>query len=151
MRWGVLSTGGESPSRTATLPPSWPPPSSPAPLPGSPMSSTMRMRAAGIANDFTLALKRTPNAVLQACASRSQATADEYAAKHGFVAAYASYEVMLPTHPRERRWCPVADCIMDTGRRRSLLTLPWRLSTSQRLTTCTASSFSCAWTPVNTC
>jgi len=59
--------------------------------------ATMRwvvLSTGGIANDFTLALKRTPNAVLQACASRSQATADEYAAKHGFVAAYASYEAL---------------------------------------------------------
>jgi predicted dehydrogenase len=49
----------------------------------------------GIANDFTLALKKTPKAVLHACASRSQASADEFATKHGFAKAYASYEALL--------------------------------------------------------
>jgi len=47
-----------------------------------------------ICNDFTLALKRTPKAVLHAVASRTQALADEFAQKHGFAKAYASYEAL---------------------------------------------------------
>ena len=47
-----------------------------------------------ICNDFTLALKKTPKAVLHACASRTQASADEFAQKHGFAKAYASYEAL---------------------------------------------------------
>ena len=47
-----------------------------------------------ISNDFALALKKTPNAVLHACASRSQASADEFAQKHGFAKAYGSYEAL---------------------------------------------------------
>lgn len=49
----------------------------------------------GIANDFSLALKTTPGAVLHAVASRSQASADEFAAKHGFSKAYDSYEKLV--------------------------------------------------------
>ena len=45
-----------------------------------------------IANDFTLELKQTPDAILQAVASRSQETADAFASKHGFAKAHASYE-----------------------------------------------------------
>ena len=44
-----------------------------------------------IANDFALALKNTPNAELYAVASRSQASADAFAAKHGFTKAFATY------------------------------------------------------------
>ena len=47
-----------------------------------------------ISNDFALALKKTPKAVLHACASRSQASADEFAQKHGFAKAYGSYEAL---------------------------------------------------------
>ena len=47
-----------------------------------------------ICNDFTLALKKTPKAVLHACASRTQASADDFAQKHGFAKAYASYEAL---------------------------------------------------------
>lgn len=49
----------------------------------------------GIANDFSLALKRTPGAELHAVASRSQAAANEFAAKHGFTHAYASYAELV--------------------------------------------------------
>ena len=38
----------------------------------------------GIANDFSLALSKTDGAVLHACASRSQSSADAFAATHGF-------------------------------------------------------------------
>ena len=48
-----------------------------------------------IANDFALALKNTPNAELYAVASRSQASADAFAAKHGFTKAFASYEALV--------------------------------------------------------
>ena len=48
-----------------------------------------------IANDFTNELKFTPNAILHACASRSQTTADAFATKHGFAKAYGSYEALL--------------------------------------------------------
>ena len=48
-----------------------------------------------IANDFAKELSQTPTAVLHACASRSQKTADEFAAKHGFACAYGSYEALL--------------------------------------------------------
>lgn len=47
-----------------------------------------------IANDFTLALKATPDATLHAVASRSQASADEFAKKHGFAKAHSSYEAL---------------------------------------------------------
>ena len=45
-----------------------------------------------IANDFSLSLKLTPNAVLHAVASRTKASAEAFAAKHGFSRAYGSYE-----------------------------------------------------------
>ena len=48
----------------------------------------------GIANDFSLALSKTDGAVLHACASRSQSSADAFAATHGFSKAYASYEAL---------------------------------------------------------
>ena len=48
-----------------------------------------------IANDFTLALAKTPGATRHAVASRSQASADAFAAKHGFAKAYASYEALV--------------------------------------------------------
>jgi dihydrodiol dehydrogenase / D-xylose 1-dehydrogenase (NADP) len=48
-----------------------------------------------ICNDFTLALKKTPKAVLHAVASRSQESADEFAQKHGFAKAYPSYEALV--------------------------------------------------------
>lgn len=48
-----------------------------------------------IANDFALALKNTPNAELYAVASRSQASADAFAAKHGFTKAFATYEALV--------------------------------------------------------
>lgn len=49
----------------------------------------------GIANDFALSLKKTDGAVLHAVASRTQASADEFAAKHGFAHAYPSYEALV--------------------------------------------------------
>lgn len=48
-----------------------------------------------IANDFALALKNTPDAVLHAVASRTQASADTFASKHGFAKGYASYEELV--------------------------------------------------------
>ena len=50
------------------------------------------MSTGAIANDFCRALKLTSNAELQAVASRSQQTADEFKEKHGFACAYDSYE-----------------------------------------------------------
>jgi len=48
-----------------------------------------------IANDFTQALAKTADATRHAVASRSQASADAFAAKHGFAKAYASYEALV--------------------------------------------------------
>ena len=48
-----------------------------------------------IVNDFVLALKKTPGAVLHAVASRAQASADDFAAKHGFAKAYEGYEALV--------------------------------------------------------
>ena len=48
-----------------------------------------------IANDFSLALKNTPNAVLHAVASRTQSSAEQFATKHGFVHSYSSYESLV--------------------------------------------------------
>jgi len=48
-----------------------------------------------IVNDFVLALKRTPKAELQAVASRTQASADAFAEKHGFAKAYEGYEALV--------------------------------------------------------
>jgi dihydrodiol dehydrogenase / D-xylose 1-dehydrogenase (NADP) len=48
-----------------------------------------------IANDFSLALKNTPGAVLHAVASRSQAAADAFATKHGFAKGYATYAELV--------------------------------------------------------
>lgn len=53
------------------------------------------MSTGAISNDFTLALKSTPNAVLHAVASRTQASADAFAQKHGFAKAYASYPELV--------------------------------------------------------
>jgi len=47
-----------------------------------------------IVNDFALALKCTPNAVLHAVGSRTQESADAFAKKHGFAQAYSSYEAL---------------------------------------------------------
>ena len=48
-----------------------------------------------ICNDFTLALKKSPKAVLHAVASRTQASADAFKQEHGFAKAYPSYEAMV--------------------------------------------------------
>ena len=48
-----------------------------------------------IANDFSLALKATPDAVLHAVASRTSQSAEDFAAKHGFSHAYSSYEALV--------------------------------------------------------
>jgi len=50
------------------------------------------MGTGAIANDFAQALKTTPGAVLHAAASRSQASADAFAKKHGIARAFGSYE-----------------------------------------------------------
>jgi len=48
-----------------------------------------------IANDFTLALKNTQEAVLYAVASRSQESADAFGDKHGFQHKYPTYDALL--------------------------------------------------------
>jgi len=48
-----------------------------------------------IVNDFVLALKKTEGAELQAVASRTQASADAFATKHGFAKAYEGYEALV--------------------------------------------------------
>lgn len=50
------------------------------------------MGTGAIANDFAQALKTTPGAVLHAAASRSQASADAFAKKHGIARSFGSYE-----------------------------------------------------------
>ena len=49
------------------------------------------MGTGAIANDFAQALKTSPGAVLHAAASRSQASADAFAKKHGIARSFGSY------------------------------------------------------------